>query len=203
MATRRQLLGGAAGFVALSLSGCISSPDTATPVDSETTSPTATAEKSFTPDVPDFPENPSECVSDWQENTVRGEASALQVNHAMDTDLSNGSEALQRECPYVAAEYTFERITDRLGETEMVVVGVRKSADLRGGSELDVDRDEFAVHVSRVFDVTGECLQDHDQSFDPLRAATPRSARVTVQSENTTHTCRLPVFLSDEMDRPV
>lgn len=202
MATRRQLLGGIAGFVALSLSGCVSSPDSATPVNSETASPTSTAEQSTTVDNPGIPENPSECVPHWQEKPVRGEASGLQANHTLDSESPTG-ETLRRDCPYVAAEYTFERITERLGETEMVVVSPQYAGDLRGSSELAVGSDEFVVHVRRVFDASGECLQDHDQSFDPLRAATPRTARVTVQSEDGNHTCRLPVYLSDEMDHPL
>jgi hypothetical protein len=54
------------------------------------------------------------------------------------------------------------------------------------------------VHHTTTYDRDGTLLKEPAVSYDRLRAVTPRMASATIESEDSKHTCTVPVYVLRE-----
>ncbi|ELY87787.1 hypothetical protein C483_17858 [Natrialba hulunbeirensis JCM 10989] len=136
--------------------------------------------------------DPNEHVDDWQDDPVRATAATLEFERP-----DNGEGATETQCVSASKEYVEALLEDRLSETDSVSVALTTAA---GSERLGID-DGRVLIVSRqiVVSRSGVVRSTPPVSFETIRQSTPETIRMTGSSDTDDLSCRVPVYVHDEI----
>lgn len=188
MPSRRDFLRYSISILPFGIAGCPGN-QTGTPAPATTRSPrpneTPTPQTPQSPTTTPEPFDPLDYVEEWHVEPIRAEGPAIAVEKTLDS-----LEPFYIECVSLATDTVRDRVNEQLDNPGQVS---------SGWGNVDHPEHENAVFIGREFVIErdGGVASQPDVTFDTLLKVTPKSIRATVNYEDHTHVCELPVFLKD------
>ncbi|OIB56919.1 hypothetical protein [Natrialba sp. SSL1] len=136
--------------------------------------------------------DPNEHVDDWQDEPTRATAAPLEFERP-----DNGEGSTETQCGSASREFLVAVLEDRLDETDSVSVALTTAS---GSERLGID-DSRVLIVSRhiVVSRSGVVHSTPPISFETVRESTPETIRMTERSDTDDLSCRVPVYVHDEI----
>lgn len=119
---------------------------------------------------------------DWHGEPERGLADPLTM------DANQLDQRPRSDCPYLAADIAIETVEERL-DNPAAITSTGCCAEVDG-------RDVAVVSRQLLLNREGEVTSSPDIDFQTVREATPR---VVKASEESDHSCQVPVYVADRM----